>query len=75
MDIGIDLGTTYSVIAVKGRIEPVDDCPDAQYLTECDVSIIPSPFGEFAIPSAFWCNPEDAPPPASPVAASQTHAR
>lgn len=59
MDIGIDLGTTYSVIAVKGQRDPAGDYPQGQYLPECGVTVIPSPFGELTIPSAYWQNPDD----------------
>lgn len=59
MNIGIDLGTTYSVIAVYGDVKTKGNYPASQYLNECDVTLIPSPNGEFAIPSAFWCDPND----------------
>jgi hypothetical protein len=59
MIIGIDLGTTYSVIAIKGDVKVKGNYPSAQYLSDCDVSLIPSPAGEFAIPSAFWESPND----------------
>jgi molecular chaperone DnaK (HSP70) len=59
MDIGIDLGTTFSVIAIKGNIEPAGNYPSGMYIQECDVTIIPSPFGELTIPSAYWQNPDD----------------
>jgi actin-like ATPase involved in cell morphogenesis len=59
MNIGIDLGTTYSVIAVSGEIKTQGNYPEAQYLPECNVTIIPSPMGDLAIPSAFWCDPND----------------
>ena len=53
MDIGIDLGTTFSVIAVNGKVELAHDYPaPGFYLEECDVTIIPSPYGELTFPSA-----------------------
>ena len=58
MDIGIDLGTTFSVIAVKGRVQLVDGYPEGLYLDECDVTIIPTPLGESTIPSVLWLSPE-----------------
>ncbi|MBT3207629.1 MAG: Hsp70 family protein [Bacteroidetes bacterium] len=57
--VGIDLGTTYSVIAVYGEIKTKGDYPDAQYISECNVTLIPDPYGSFAIPSAYWCNPDN----------------
>lgn len=59
MDIGIDLGTTYSVIAVNGMVKKRGNYPESQYLGEYDVSLIPCPQGEVVIPSAFWCDPDD----------------
>jgi molecular chaperone DnaK (HSP70) len=58
MIIGIDLGTTFSVIAVKGKVQLVDGYPEAQYLEQCDVSIIPDPSGNLIIPSALWLDPD-----------------
>lgn len=58
MDIGIDLGTTFSVIAIKGRPQFVDGYPEGMYLEECDVTIIPTPLGESTIPSVMWLSPE-----------------
>jgi molecular chaperone DnaK (HSP70) len=51
MDIGIDLGTTFSVIAVVGQVELDPEYGEPIYLKNCDVSIIPSPFGERTFPS------------------------
>ncbi len=59
IDIGVDLGTTFSVIAVKGRVQFVDGYPEGLYLEECDVTIIPTPFGEHTVPSVFWQDPEN----------------
>lgn len=59
MDIGIDLGTTFSVVAVKGRHELARDYPPPKYLEECDVTIIPTPQGDFTFPSVLWADPED----------------
>ncbi len=59
MDIGIDLGTTFSVIAVDGRVELTPDYPPGIYLEECDVTVIPTPFGENTFPSVVWGDPEN----------------
>jgi len=56
--IGIDLGTTFSVLAVNGRVELAAGYPEARYLEQCDVSIIPDPFGNYIIPSAVWEDPD-----------------
>ena len=58
MDIGIDLGTTFSVIAVKGRIELAPGYSGAEYLEEIDVTILPSPTGNPTIPSVMWWEPD-----------------
>jgi molecular chaperone DnaK (HSP70) len=58
-DIGIDLGTTFSVIAVKGRVELAPDYPQGNYLAECDVTIIPTPDGDATFPSIYWVDPKD----------------
>lgn len=58
MIIGIDLGTTFSVIAVSGRVKVVDGYPEPQYIEKGDVSIVPDPFGNFIIPSAVWEDPD-----------------
>ena len=59
MNIGIDLGTTYSVIAIKGQVELHDGYPPAEHLPECNVTIIPTPNGDHTFPSAFWVDPND----------------
>ena len=58
MDIGIDLGTTFSVIAVNGKVELADDYPPGIYLEECDVTIIPSAYGEATFPSVVMQDPD-----------------
>lgn len=57
MDIGIDLGTTYSVIAVQGRVETVPGYPDGEYIDDWDVTIIPTPEHEIAFPSVVGQDP------------------
>ncbi len=59
MDIGIDLGTTFSVVAVKGNPKLAPGYPPGMYLPECDVTIIPTPDGDMTFPSVFWVDPED----------------
>jgi len=59
MDIGIDLGTTYSIIAVNGQVRLADDYPPGHYLADCDVTIIPTPEGELLFPSAVWQEPNN----------------
>jgi molecular chaperone DnaK (HSP70) len=53
MDIGIDLGTTRNVVAVRGRVELLPDYEGGEglYLPECDMTIIPSPLGARTFPS------------------------
>jgi len=64
MDIGIDLGTTYSVMAVKGRVEMAPGYPPGKYLGDddgegmMDVTILPEPSGNYIIPSVFWWEPD-----------------
>ncbi|MBI4602180.1 MAG: Hsp70 family protein [Planctomycetes bacterium] len=60
MDIGIDLGTTFSVIGVNGKVDLAPDYPPGIYLAECDVTVIPSPHGEQTFPSVVLDDP-DAP--------------
>ncbi|GAA1298301.1 Hsp70 family protein [Saccharothrix xinjiangensis] len=59
MIIGIDLGTTFSVLAVKGRVDLVDGYPPPTYLEALDVTIIPDPYGNDVIPSAVWEDPDN----------------
>ncbi len=59
MDIGIDLGTTFSVIAVKGRVEMAPGYPPGQYLEHADVTILPTPMGDFTFPSVLWWHPDE----------------
>jgi molecular chaperone DnaK (HSP70) len=58
MDIGIDLGTTFSVIAVKGKPRLAPDLP-SQYIEQCDTTILPSLDGTMTTPSIFWMDPAD----------------
>ncbi|HEV7406090.1 MAG TPA: Hsp70 family protein, partial [Chthoniobacteraceae bacterium] len=59
-DIGIDLGTTYSVIAIKGRVELQPSYgKKGIYVEECDATIIPTPAGDPSFPSVFWVDPAD----------------
>ena len=50
--VGIDLGTTFSAIAVNGKVELALGYPEPHYIEECDVSIIPDNYGNYIIPSA-----------------------
>lgn len=59
MDIGIDLGTTFSAIAVKGEVQLTPGYPAGIYLSECDVTVIPTPEGDLTFPSVLWVDPED----------------
>lgn len=59
MIIGIDLGTTFSVLAVSGKVELADGYPPPTYLEALDVTIIPDPYGNDVIPSAVWEDPHD----------------
>lgn len=60
MDIGIDLGTTFSVVAVDGKVDLASDYPGGPgvYLEDCDVTIIPSPCGESTFPSVMIQDPD-----------------
>jgi actin-like ATPase involved in cell morphogenesis len=58
MDIGIDLGTTFSVIAVKGNVRLKANY-SSRYLEECDVTIIYSPEGDPTYPSVLWWDPAE----------------
>lgn len=59
MIIGIDLGTTYSVIAVHGRHELTDGYPAPRYIESCDVTVVPDSYGNLLIPSVLWRDPEN----------------
>jgi molecular chaperone DnaK (HSP70) len=59
MDIGIDLGTTFSVIAVNGNVPLATDYPPGTYLSDCDVTIVPTPYGEPSFPSVYMEDPEN----------------
>lgn len=56
--IGIDLGTTHSVIAVAGRVQVVEGYQEPRYLEECDVTVIPSALGDVTFPSVVWLDAE-----------------
>ncbi|MCY2924775.1 MAG: Hsp70 family protein, partial [Planctomycetota bacterium] len=58
-DIGIDLGTTCGVIAVKGKVETAPGYPSGEYLEEMDVTILPSVNGNLTFPSVLWWHPDD----------------
>ena len=60
MDIGIDLGTTFSVVAIDGKVELKPDYPGGPgiYLSDCDVTVIPSPCGENTFPSVMIQDPD-----------------
>jgi molecular chaperone DnaK (HSP70) len=59
MNIGIDLGTTYSVVAVKGNVPLAEGYPEGMYLEECGVTVIPTPEGNYTFPSVFWADPDN----------------
>jgi actin-like ATPase involved in cell morphogenesis len=59
MDIGIDLGTTFSVISIIGRVELQADYGQGRYLEECGATLIPSPFGEPTFPSVVIEDPQN----------------
>lgn len=58
-DIGIDLGTTFSAIGVAGRVELTPEYGQGIYIEECDVTIIPSPYGEQTFPSVVIEDPQN----------------
>lgn len=58
-DIGIDLGTTFSVIGVVGRVELTPEYGQGIYIEECNVTIIPSPYGEQTFPSVVIDDPQN----------------
>lgn len=58
MDIGIDLGTAFSVIAVRGNVKLTPNYRPI-YLPECNVTIIPTPEGDLTYPSALWWDPSE----------------
>jgi len=59
MNIGIDLGTTFSVIAVNGLVTLKTKYGKGHYIKECNVTIIPSPYDELSIPSVTIEDPEN----------------
>ena len=59
MDIGIDLGTTFSVLAVNGRVELAQGYPPGIYMEDCDVTVIPTPYAEPTFPSVLMQDPEN----------------
>lgn len=59
MDIGIDLGTTFSVIAVKGKVELAPGYSGSEYLEDIDATILPSETGNLTIPSVMWWHPDE----------------
>jgi len=60
IDVGIDLGTTFSVLAVAGRVKLRAEYGDGTYLEQCDVTIIPTPYGEPTFPSVIVKAPDEA---------------
>ena len=54
MDIGIDLGTTFSVIAVPGQVEISPSYGEGEFWEECEVTIIPTMDGELTFPSVLF---------------------
>lgn len=58
MIIGIDLGTTYSVVAVQGKYELADGYAALRYIDSCNVTVIPDSYGNLLIPSVLWKHPD-----------------
>lgn len=54
VDIGIDLGTTFSVVAVAGNVTLSPDYQAGEWIEKCGVTIIPSPEGNPTFPSIYW---------------------
>ncbi|MGE4088367.1 MAG: ankyrin repeat domain-containing protein [Immundisolibacter sp.] len=63
VDIGIDLGTTFSVLAVDGPVDLAPGYPSGIWLEPCRVTIIPTPYGEPTFASVMAIDPAapDAP--------------
>jgi len=59
MNIGIDIGTTYCKMAVKGRVAMAPGYPPGRYLEDLDVTILPDPAGDHTVPSVFWWHPDE----------------
>ena len=59
MNIGIDFGTSFSCIAVKGQVELAPGYGGGYYLENLDVTILPSATGNDMIPSAMWWHPDE----------------
>src|SRR5690349_10406952 len=59
MNIGIDLGTTFSTICVTGKVDLNPDYGEDIYINDCDITVIPSPFGEQTFPSVAIEDPEN----------------
>jgi molecular chaperone DnaK len=64
MDIGIDLGPAFSVMAVKGPERTAPGYPPGKYLGDdgLDVTILPDLAGNYTIPSVFWWEPDPSRP-------------
>lgn len=60
MDIGIDLGTTFSVIAVHGKVVFSEIYPPGIYLEKCNVTVIPTPEGEPTFASVVIEDPNNS---------------
>lgn len=56
VDIGIDLGTTFSVVAVPGRWPTAPGYPSGEYLEDIQVTILRTPDGDLLFPSVLWFN-------------------